>query len=60
MRHLILALLISIPIHAQEEDADWPRHHVRFSLIENEHRIRQAVRSVRQLLRSPAPLTATA
>ena len=34
--------------------------HVRFSLIENEHRIRQAVRSVRQLLRSPAPLTATA
>jgi len=34
--------------------------HVRFSLIENEHRIRQAVRSVRQLLRHPAPLSATA
>ncbi len=29
--------------------------HVRFSLVENEHRIRQAVRSIRRLLAAPAP-----
>ena len=29
--------------------------HVRFSLVENEHRIRQAVRGIRRLLAAPAP-----
>lgn len=33
--------------------------HVRFSLIENEQRIRQAVRSIRHLFRSGHPVTAT-
>jgi len=32
--------------------------YVRFSLIENEHRIRQAVRSIRQMLRRPVPISA--
>ncbi len=32
--------------------------HVRFSLIENEHRIRQAVRSIRHMLRNPEPISA--
>lgn len=34
--------------------------HVRFSLIENEHRIRQAVRSIRQMLRRSQQATADA
>jgi alanine-synthesizing transaminase len=33
--------------------------HVRFSLIENGHRTRQAVRSIRQLLRRAQPESAT-
>ena len=40
---------------------DYGDDHVRFSLIENRHRIRQALRGIRQMMKntlSPAPKTA--